>query len=304
MRWLAFLSFARSQPIIVSSVYRFTALTPALARLEFAPGGIFDDRPTLAAFAPKQPLHLDAVAVNATTSKLSTNFSDPRALTIWITHGGAPAPFSAANLRVEGLSAGVRWDPSTAAPRNLNGTWVTSLDCYTDDPMDCMNQYEENGRNGPGWTYGLGEGLLTRDGFTLHDDTFSVRLVPPTPPSRIPWWSNLTLDAQDWYINIYGSDFARALRDWVVVLGPPALPPKTPSACGIAGTFRTASSSCWTTWWAATPRTTSPSPCSFLIWTGTVYPRTQVRLPLPPPTRPPHTPQNCAPTSAHPHRQP
>jgi len=223
---LSFASFARSQPIIVSSVYRFTALTPALARLEFAPGGIFDDRPTLAAFAPKQPLHLDAVAVNATTSKLSTNFSDPRALTIWITHGGAPAPFSAANLRVEGLSAGVRWDPSTAAPRNLNGTWVTSLDCYTDDPMDCMNQYEENGRNGPGWTYGLGEGLLTRDGFTLHDDTFSVRLVPPTPPSRIPWWSNSTLDAQDWYINIYGSDFARALRDWVVVLGPPALPPK------------------------------------------------------------------------------
>ena len=210
---------ATAQPVVLGA-FRVTAYSPSLLRFEHDPQAIFDDRPTLAAAARGQPLRLDVRAVNATTSLLTTS-----ALAVWLTHS-PPAPFSAANLRVEAAAAGVLWDPSSRAAANLNGTWVTSLDCYTDDPMSCIDQYENNGAGGPGWTYGMQPGLLSKDGWHLLDDTFSVRLVPPTPPSKIPWWSNATVDAQDWYLNVFGLNFTTALRDWTAVLGPPALPPK------------------------------------------------------------------------------
>jgi hypothetical protein len=209
---------AHAQPVVIGSVYRFSAFSPSLIRFEFAPAGAFDDRATLAVIRREQPLHLDVRTINATTSTVSTS-----SVTIWITHT-PPAPFSPANVRVVS-SVGITWDPD-ARGRNLNGTWLTSLDCYTDDPMDCMNQYEHNGEDGPGWTYGMQPGLLTRDGWTLLDDTFSVRFVAPTPPSKIAWWSNATFDVQDWYLNVYGADYMQGLTDWVRVLGPPALPPK------------------------------------------------------------------------------
>ena len=221
---LLFCGVCGAQPVVLGA-YRVSAYSPSLLRFEFDPLARFDDRPTLAAAARGQPLRLDVRAGNATTSTLTTS-----ALTVWLTHS-PPAPFSAANLRVAAAAAGVSWDPASRADAILNGTWLTSLDCYTNDPMDCMNQYENIGAGGPGWTYGMQPGLLSRDGWVLLDDTYSVRLVPPTPPSKIPWWSNATVDAQDWYLNVFGLDYARALRDWVAVLGPPALPPK--SALGV-----------------------------------------------------------------------
>ena len=211
---------ACTQPVVVLSSYRFTAFSPSLVRFEYSPTGTFDDHFTLQV-SRREPTPLGITAVNASTSLLTTS-----ALSIFITHTPA-APFSAFNLRVEAAAGGLTWTPASQALANLNGTWTTSLDCYTDDPMECIGQYENEGQGGPGWTYGMTEGLLARDGWTLLDDTYSVRLLPPTPPTMIPWWSNATSDAQDWYLNVYGSNYTQALRDWVSVLGPPALPPRS-----------------------------------------------------------------------------
>ena len=45
-------------------------------------------------------------------------------------------------------------------------------------------------------------------------------------PGKIRWFDTTpTLDKQDWYFFGHGLDYRAALKDWTLIMGPPALPP-------------------------------------------------------------------------------
>ena len=45
-------------------------------------------------------------------------------------------------------------------------------------------------------------------------------------PGQIRWFDTTpTLDKQDWYFFGHGLEYRAALKDWTLIMGPPALPP-------------------------------------------------------------------------------
>eukprot|EP00948_MAST-09A_sp_MAST-9A-sp1_P002799 g2799.t1 len=123
---------------------------------------------------------------------------------------------------------------ATNDPLNLNGTmnygpaFAGGLDCYSTPPA-CERAYHET----------IGQGLISRTGYTIIDDTNNTRLEPLEPmenPATMwpPQWFNpsSTREAShrltdDLYF-LYSPqlDYKRALSDFALVSGPPSLPPK------------------------------------------------------------------------------
>jgi alpha-glucosidase (family GH31 glycosyl hydrolase) len=213
---------APNQTVFTFGHGRFTFITDSLVRLEWSPHALFDDRNTLTVInrasspPPRATMtQLNATAVEVVGDSLTITFDD-----------ASGAVFDAGSLRVvaETDAGRVEWAPGAVQRNNLNGTY-TSLDCYGDAPMDCIQQYEQRGANGPGWTFGLQPGLLARDGWTLLNDTATLR-VEPSNITDFPWWSNSSTDAADLYFSAYGTDFRGALRDFAKLMGAPGLPPR------------------------------------------------------------------------------
>jgi alpha-glucosidase (family GH31 glycosyl hydrolase) len=72
---------------------------------------------------------------------------------------------------------------------------------------------------------GKTQGLLSRDGWAVIDDTYSARYVPGASSSW-PWW-NASQSLRDMYLLISpGLNFKAALADYMTVAGLPALPPR------------------------------------------------------------------------------
>lgn len=127
--------------------------------------------------------------------------------------GASPSGFTPTTLRIEVPQLGVSWVPGTPQQTNLYGA-ITSLDCYT-SPEQCFQSYRDAWRQ---------PGLLARAGWTVTDDTGTLRLQQPqTWP---PQWTVASLDATDLYFHAYGSDYIGALAEWRVLSGPAELPPR------------------------------------------------------------------------------
>lgn len=178
---------------------RFTVLTPALIRLEWAPDGKFEDRASYAFLNRRLP----APEIHKSTEdgwftlktrdlklryKLQSDGFTPDTLSIELMLDGQP----------------VTWKPGMPEGRNLRGTTRTLDGVSGSCPLE--------------------PGLVSRDGWSLVDD--SQR--PLFDNSDWPWAvARPAPEAnKDWYFFGYGHDYQRALRDFTLVAGRIPLPPR------------------------------------------------------------------------------
>ena len=178
---------------VINGNARFTVITPNCVRIEYAPSGKFTDAPSL--FAATRPARPGAVRVTRGAAVVET-----AAMELTYTPDGKP--FSPDNLHADiRKGAGtVRWAPGMLNPGNLGGT-IRTLD----------------GLRGP---VSLGEGVISRDGWYLLDDSKSPLLTAD-------WVRSRPTDAgTDWYLFGYGDDYHAALKSLAVAGGPVPLPRK------------------------------------------------------------------------------
>ncbi len=198
-------AFARGDTVRAGAA-RFEVLTSTLIRAEYAHDGRFENRPTMT--ATRAPLPVPAFAATRLHGWLTIR---TRAVTLRYKLGSGA--FSSANLRLTLAIAGrqltVGPSPAGDGEGNLGG-WRRALD----------------GLSGP---VALGDGLLTRGGWYVLNDTSTVLLTPGSPgfsvrpAHRGPY--------QDWYLFAYGREYRRALEDLRALTGPAPLLPR--SAFGV-----------------------------------------------------------------------
>ncbi len=180
-------------PVMVGNA-RFTVVTPNCVRLEYVPGGAFVDAPSL--FAVKRATR---GGFRLTRGAMHTVIDTGE---IRLTYTPDGKPFTPANLKavVKKGQGGVTWVPGAPNPGNLGGT-IRTLD-GADGPED------------------LGQGLLSRDGWYLLDDSRSPLLLDGWVQAR-PAGSGT-----DWYLFGYGDDYHAALKSLAAIGGPVPLPRK------------------------------------------------------------------------------
>ncbi|HSR31505.1 MAG TPA: TIM-barrel domain-containing protein [Anaerolineae bacterium] len=188
---------ANPDSVVVSGHARFTVLTPRLLRLEWSETGKFEDRgtyafPTRYAPAPSyrckvvgQTLTIDTGALLLRYAQNSGEFAAGN-LSITLEIDGQPITW------VPGTpSGGAIYAGSPSAPGNLRGTRRTLDGCEGEAALD--------------------EGLLSRAGWSLFDDSRSVLFDPDDgwvmPPRK--------QQVQDWYFFGYGHDYKGALGEYV-----------------------------------------------------------------------------------------
>ncbi len=197
---------------------RFTVLTPQLLRMEWAPDGHFEDHASLVFLNRRLPV--PAFTHDTSGQRKQEQFTlKTSALTLHYTPGAAPdGRFTATTLSIDFVLGGksVHWEPGMADTGNLQGTTRTldgALGSKTKEP--------------------IGAGLLSRDGWTLIDDTksplfdsadFSFREGENSP---WPWVLQRPAgERQDWYFFGYGHAYRQALGAYIKVAGPIPLPPR------------------------------------------------------------------------------
>jgi alpha-glucosidase len=175
---------AAPEVTVIHGECRFTALTARLIRIEWAPGGLFDDRSTYAfpsRRGPASPFHL---AVSGDELTLTTG-------ALRLQRRGRSGQHTADNLSVElDLPAGtVVWTPGSSDPQNLRGARRTLDVCRGEAALE--------------------PGLLSRAGWALYDDSAAVRFDPVTG-----WVQPAAAPLQDWYLFGYGHDYKQAFAEY------------------------------------------------------------------------------------------
>jgi alpha-glucosidase len=189
---------ANPAAVVGSGDARFTVLTPQMIRMEWSRDARFEDRASLVFLNRKLPVPPFTTKVEGDALVIKTSALELR----YQRNSGRFTPANlSVTLRVNGTP--VVWKPGTPDTGNLKGTTRT-LD----------------GVNGP---TRLEPGLLSRDGWTLVDD--STRLLFDNSD-----WAWVTArpagDRQDFYFLGYGHDYRRALGDFIKVAGRIPLPPR------------------------------------------------------------------------------
>ncbi len=176
---------ASPDSVVISGQARFTILTPRLIRTEWSEAGQFEDRgtyafPTRFGPTPDFTAQVEAGVLTIDTGVLRLGYVEdggrfnPNNLSIAFDLGGEPQI----------------WTPGTPNPMNLRGTRRTLDVCEGDAALE--------------------EGLLSRAGWALFDDSRSVVFnhedgwVAPRPEYEL----------QDWYFFGYGRDYKAALADY------------------------------------------------------------------------------------------
>lgn len=187
-------------PIIVEKNARFTIITPACIRLEYSASGKFVDEPSLF-----------AVCRDARTQEFSVQHHNNHEIVIKtekiaLTYRPNGQPFCAENLhaiiyRTRGTTREeVAWNPGMPNQNNLGGT-VRTLD-------------QARGK------FPLDDGVLSRDGWYLHDDSHRHLLVNGWVQERLSDYGT------DWYLFGYGLDYKAGLKALAAIAGPVPLPRK------------------------------------------------------------------------------
>jgi len=179
---------------------RFTLLDSGLLRIEYSPDGSFEDRASFFAYSRRAPQQ-EFRAWRAEGGALQ--IETPRLRLSWRPDG---RPFHAGNLNVTLLNADGTffgaWKPGLEPARNLGGTLRTLDECEAEAD--------------------LGEGVLSRDGWSLKDDSDSVLYDGEAGD----WAAPRVSGRLDWYLFAYGLDYDAALRAFRSVSGPVPIPPQ------------------------------------------------------------------------------
>ncbi len=184
-----------AKPLAAGSA-RITILSPTLVRLEHSPAKEFVDDTTVLVRTRNWPKTAYQSWREEGQLQVKTE-----ALQIRYKIGG---PFDAENLSIawnwQGRSG--RWSPGQKDEGNLGGTRGA---------LDGIRA---------GHLPPLGQGLLSRSGYTLLSDT-----TPLWPPGE--WLRERPDDdAQDWYFFAYGHDYARFFREYTQLCGKVPLLPR------------------------------------------------------------------------------
>lgn len=180
---------AQMNPVVIGNS-RFTFITPELVRLEYALDGKFLDDPTL--FAYNRKIDYQDVKVEQKEGNRYT-ITTP-AMRLEFTNDGFP--FGQTNLRVYFKQGDKEkwWYIASEQRGNLGGA-VTTLD-------------------GIGGPIDLQEGLLSRDGWYVINDTGKEIL-------KNGWVENRHREhVQDIYLFVYGNDYKAALKSLKAISGP------------------------------------------------------------------------------------
>jgi hypothetical protein len=205
---------------------RFEVISPTLIRLEYAAGGNFEDRPTITvpgrgAKPPPYRTRVHKGVREIRTSRLTLRYLI------------GSGPFSPSNLRLKietegGASLKVR--PGFPAPAPAPSTTPAPT---VPPPVPDPDPTPVTAGNLGGWYRGLDnqsgpvplhDGLLSRDGWYLLDDTASPLLIEGGR-----WYAERPQRAesyQDGYLFAYGDDYVRALGDLRTLTGPAPLLPR------------------------------------------------------------------------------
>ncbi|MBI2933042.1 MAG: DUF5110 domain-containing protein [Planctomycetes bacterium] len=181
--------------VIATANARFTVIAAECIRLEYSADGTFIDDPSR--FAVNRQARFLDFKLERTGERV---IIDTGAIRLVYTPDGKA--FSAANLRAD-IRRGdktVEWTPGRRNPSNLGGTIRT---------LDSIKQAVD-----------LGEGLLSRDGWYLLDDSKGHLLIDDWVRSRP------AKAGTDWYLFGYGLDFKAALRALTAIAGPVPMPRK------------------------------------------------------------------------------
>src|SRR5260221_854483 len=183
--------------VLVCGRARFTMLTERLVRLEWSPESYFEDRGTFA--FPNRNVQVPTFSHDSQGAQWDINTNSLRLH--YIDDG---QPFNKTNLSIQFNvdSKQTQWVPGMVNTGNLRGTRRTLDQC-----ADAAS---------------LQEGLLSRDGWSLFDDSGSAvwsrdqRWVEARPEAHV----------QDWYFFGYGHDYKALLKDYMTFGGQtPLVPP-------------------------------------------------------------------------------
>ncbi|HZY62736.1 MAG TPA: TIM-barrel domain-containing protein [Edaphobacter sp.] len=206
---------ADAKAMVVDGHARFTVLTPQLIRMEWAADGHFEDRPSLVFLNRRLPVPEFKVkrhgkSITIETSALRLQYK-PK----------ADGRFTADDLAVTLTSfkeenKPVEWHPGMADTGNLQGTTRTldrARGSKTIEP--------------------IGPGLISRDGWTVVDDStrplFNSDNFTFAQGEKSVWpWAieRPAGERQDLYFFGYGHEYKQALGDFVRVAGRIPLPPR------------------------------------------------------------------------------
>jgi alpha-glucosidase len=209
---------ANPKAVVIEGHARFTVLTPQLIRIEWAADGKFEDHPSFVFLNRRLPVpKFTQLYEQAGAAKQLTIKTD--ALTLTYRPGASnDGKFTPDNLTITLQLDGkpVTWHPGMPDTGNLLGTTRTldgALGGKTKEPM--------------------GEGLISRDGWALVDDSTRPLFdsddftFAQGEKSEWPWVMERPAgDKQDWYFFGYGHDYKQALHDYVTVAGRIPLPPR------------------------------------------------------------------------------
>ncbi len=186
---------------------RFTVLTPRLIRMEWAPGGRFVDDPSQVFIDREQSVPRFRVTSAGGRLRIETE-------TLRLSYKLGSGRFDAKNLEIRSkqLTPAFAWHPGDAETGNLHGTART------------VDQYSGDVHIGTGKRLDLGEGLISRDGWHVVDDSKSFLF------DGDPQWQWVKkrdcAECQDLYFFGYGHGYQQALGDYAKVAGPEPMPPK------------------------------------------------------------------------------
>ena len=210
---------------IVDGNARFEILRPTLIRLEYAADGQFEDRPSLNVV--NRRLRWGGYRLRRTATHLTIR---TRSLTLRYLRGSGP--FGPSNLEVILGPRGPKVHPRfSGGPPPLAGPPNMEVSPYAvkEDP----NPRPRTSGNVGGWYRALDlaanavplhEGLISREGFYLLDDSHTALLTDAPPgfaerPQRAGAY-------QYGYLFGYGQDYMRGLADLRLITGPAPLLPR------------------------------------------------------------------------------
>lgn len=184
---------ADQRAVVAGESYRFTVLTPKLIRMEYSEGGVFEDLATQTVINRNFPLTKFRIIEETEQLEIITEY-------LHLVYNKKPFSRNGLSVQVKGNLSAYRsiWRYGEKA-ENLMGT-ARTLD-------------ESNG------AIALEEGLLSRNGFAVIDDSRSILI------NRDGWVAPRSREAEDLYFFGYGREYLECLKDFYHLCGhTPMLP--------------------------------------------------------------------------------